>query len=65
MEKILRRSDVVRTSKGVLMPVIELEDEGHVSPSWTGLNFFYHYRCLPALSLVGACGREIGGAELV
>ena len=40
MEKTLRRLDVLRTSKGALMPVIELEDEGHVSPSWTGLNFF-------------------------
>ena len=40
------------------MYIGELEGEGHVSSSWMESEFD-HYICLPALSLVGACGREV------
>ena len=42
----------------------ELKDEEHMSPSWTESDFD-HYRCPPALSLAGACKREVERAKLV
>ena len=48
------------------MYLSELEGEGHMLPSWMGSDFdHYRYSLLPALSLVGACGREVRRTELV